>query len=268
MTIGPHGTESPVDTAEDAALVRDALHGEVAHVIAGPDLYARVATGARVRRRRRTTAFAAAAAVAAVAVTGAVDPFGWRGGTERATVARPGATPSSLSTQTGTAMRDCPATFAEASSPSVSDGPLLPAKPGAMLLCVYTQGTSDYWTPPPGAILNPDGKTYQDVTPTPPKITWKVDSKLFSDAEAEEMAAALNGQASEPYRAPGYVGPDGVQVGDCLMAGPIHVLFFRNAAGQEATLRESSCFTSLNDGRISIRKPQAWITLTDGMIRD
>ncbi|MDI2127749.1 hypothetical protein [Yinghuangia seranimata] len=221
---------TPVDTE----LLSAGLRAGVAHVTAAPDLYARVAEGARARRRRlRTGTAMAVAAACAIAVAGVADPLGWRADTPARTVAADpvgtqGPLPATapMSAPRGTAVTECPVGHPQPASPGVTDGPMLPPHPGTVLLCVYN-ATHD-----------------PSQNPVNPTITGTV----YTGADADRIAANINAVPTTAYTPTG---------GRCSMLAPRPVLFFRNAAGNEAVaVLDGDCYNMFTDGRVQAQLPQ------------
>ncbi|WTW94115.1 hypothetical protein OG216_12255 [Streptomycetaceae bacterium NBC_01309] len=223
-----------MDGGDSDGGLRTGMRHAVAEVVAPLDLYEQVAGSARRRQRARVQVGAGAVVLAlgAAVGVGVGDPFDWRGGDQADTAApdigvpntgvpnlpvpapATGA-PGSQEEPPGTALTTCPANQLEASNPGVTQGAMLPDRPGKVLLCEYSVG---------GQVVGQTGTT-------------------LSAAASERFARMVNSLPQTPSW-------DGAV---CLLGAPGQAVFFRNAAGNEAVLRVGGiCFSALTDGRVEV----------------
>ncbi|MGW0659658.1 hypothetical protein [Streptodolium elevatio] len=218
--------------------LRTCMRHAVAEVAAPLNLYEQVAGSARKRQRARVQVAAGAVVLAlgAAVGVGVGDPFEWRGGGDQADTATPDLGVPSRSAPSrgvpnvpapgtrgpapeeepqGTALTACPTRQPEASNPGVTNGAMLPERPGKVLVCEF---------PLPGPGAEPTGRT-------------------LSAAASENFARTVN---SLPLST-SWNGPV------CLLGRPGQAVFFRNSAGNEAVLRVGgNCFDALGDGRVQV----------------
>lgn len=196
----------------DVELLRTRFSAVTRDIVASPTLPERAASAARARRRHRRMSGAGVAlgAVTAAAAIALSQPF------ER--------TPTVLADTTVTT---CPADVPEASNPGASGPDLLPARPGAVLVCGYVRSYG------PGM--------WDEYAP--------VGSRVIDGAEARAEAAAINRGTAVP-------GPR-----RCPMQATdyFEFLFFRNSAGHEAVVVKGGC-DGTSDGRRAVDPlPMTWL---------
>ncbi|MEU8132284.1 hypothetical protein [Streptodolium elevatio] len=199
--------------------LRTCMRHAVAEVAAPLNLYEQVAGSARKRQRARVQVGAGAVVLAlgAAVGVGVGDPFEWRGGGgDQVDAAAPDSDTTKVPPEaSGTAVAACPDTAPEPSNPGVTQGAMLPDRPGRALLCSYP------WS---GAGVKPT-----EVT--------------LSAAASEQFASMVNSSPQSP----------GSAERACSVAMSGEAVFFRNAAGHEAVLiAGGTCRDALTDGRVQV----------------